>query len=152
MKYFYKTLIFIALFAFSLLYNWVTTRIANSFFPGSMSNKTMEDFSIPIIFTTTVIVAPILETLLGQFAPIELLRRFRKIGKPVACIAVSALVFAIGHSYSWVYIGVMIFPGILLAGYYWYIRSLDGRKAAFLWVMALHAAVNLVVFLDGYLL
>lgn len=152
MKILYKILIFLALFVFSLWYNWATTRIANTLFPGSLSNKEMKDFSIPIIFTSMVLVAPVLETLLGQMAPIELLRRFKKIGKSAVCIAVSALVFAIGHSHSWVYIVVMIVPGILLAGYYWYIRSHDGRTSAFLWVMALHAAVNLVVFLDGYIL
>ena len=144
--------LFFWFFVVAVLYNWGTSELMAVLTPGSLKAKAMDEFSLPVVFITLVLAAPLLETLFGQFIPIELLLRFEATLNPVVYLLTSTIVFAVAHSYNWVYILVMLFPGFLLAAYYGLLRHRWGTRTAFWWVAALHASINLISFFVNYIL
>ena len=86
-------------------------------------------------YITVILVAPLIETALGQALPYHLLRKIHFFQKRVwLIVVVSGLFFALQHFYSIVYILFTFVPGILLAAGY-HIRQ---GKHPFLCICAVH--------------
>lgn len=112
--------------------------LSNPMFSASMQEPVLTGTDI----FTSVILAPILETVLGQFLPIELLRRVTR--QPVILIGTSALFFMAMH-----YPVIEFFPSAfavgIVFGYAWLHQRKISLRAAF-WSVALsHALHNALV-------
>jgi uncharacterized protein len=88
----------------------------------------------------SVIVAPIIETLLFQFGLNEILVKL-KIKNYFLLLIVPSGLFALSHHYNWLYIIYTFFGGLLLNWFYLYAKV--NGKYAFWWVVLLHSLFNL---------
>jgi hypothetical protein len=88
-----------------------------------------------------VILAPILETLIFQYAIIEMIKSKR--GSDGLAVVVSALAFGLTHVYSVQYFTATFFSGLLFALIYLAFQMKN--KMPVLFVTILHAAYNLFV-------
>jgi membrane protease YdiL (CAAX protease family) len=106
--------------------------------------------SLPDIFFTTVIFAPIIETLIFQFLIIEsVLYLFKKLkisNSLFVSVAISGIFFGISHSYNIYYVLVTILLGFLL-GFFYLIAKNHKYMNAFLTVCIVHSCSNLVGFI-----
>lgn len=118
--------------------------IAINFYDDTLLESGLDDLNNFEIFFLTVIIAPLLETLIFQFLVIEGLFMLKI--KPKYIVLVSSMLFAIIHSYNLVYVLFIVFLGILYAIYYTLLRK-HGRYMAFGSVAILHAMLNLTAFL-----
>lgn len=103
------------------------------------------------------ILAPILETLLFQMIPVELLCRITPAvhgnrNHLFPCL-VSAIVFSLAHNYSASYMILAFCMGLCLAAVYTIVSTQKGRtwKDGFLWTMIFHMAKNALAFLSAVL-
>ncbi|MBX9891927.1 MAG: CPBP family intramembrane metalloprotease [Chitinophagaceae bacterium] len=102
------------------------------------------------IFILAVILAPLLETLVGQRLPISLCQKFLPSHKQSIGILSSTILFALMHlSYSiWYFLAILPMGWILALTYTIFQR----RKESAFWMTAiLHAFKNLLAFIAGYL-
>lgn len=88
-----------------------------------------------------VLIAPILETLIAQKIPYLLLRKFT--GKLYVIYFLSSILFALGHTYSFIYVLVTFFSGLLYIVLYSVLLKKDTKKA-FWGVFSIHAFNNLI--------
>ncbi|MGK9119087.1 CPBP family intramembrane glutamic endopeptidase [Olivibacter jilunii] len=129
-----------------LTFSGVTAFIATMIDPDLTYNP-IEKESIYVIFIISVIVAPVIETFIFQLAVIEIGYEFKLRGR--LPVLLSAILFGISHYYNWVYAMVMIFIGFIFAYSYVFIRNQYDIAKATLFVVSLHAASNLVSFLNN---
>jgi hypothetical protein len=97
-----------------------------------------------VIMVTVLVIAPLLETWLGQSLPFSVLYRL-KVKDPSWLIGVSAVWFGLQHVFGMT-IGAFIpgfLSGIILAYTFWHWRQVD-YPHAFWMTAALHAAINLL--------
>lgn len=98
-----------------------------------------------VIFITSVIIAPVIETFFAQQLVIEILyRNFKGDKLKIYGILISALVFGAFHWYNVFAIIAGFITGIILAWNYMYFRE---KGTAFLQTALLHAAYNFYAFL-----
>jgi CAAX amino terminal protease family. len=133
--------------AFILIFNLAISIIIS--FIGIDLN-TEEIFSsksfITLLFLACII-APLFETLLIQYFPMELFKnRFKK--RTLVRILLSSLLFSIGHTYNFYYMLVMFFMGISLATTYAIQRKKHSRTYAFYAVCLTHCLWNFFVLLE----
>lgn len=144
-----KNFKFLILFFFILfIYTVTTSSISNLFDPSLLETSMSKEKNLMFVFFMLVVVAPIFETLIYQTAVIEILLKF-KIGMRGA-IVISALLFGLSHSYSFIYILLAIGTGFVLAYYYASLRE-QGKINKILFVTILHALINLVVFIHNHI-
>jgi len=95
------------------------------------------------LFTLTVIIAPIIETLIAQVVPIELFSIIFKTKNKVLPVLTSALFFALMHYGYSIWYSIIILPlGLLLANTYVIFKK---RNESSFWVTtAIHALRNFV--------
>lgn len=141
----YIQLFFIFLIA-EMTFSGVTAFIATMIDPDLTYNP-IEKESIYVIFIISVIVAPVIETFIFQLAVIEIGYEFKLRGRLL--VLLSAILFGISHYYNWVYAMVMVFTGFIFAYSYVFIRNQYDIAKATLFVASLHAASNLVSFLNN---
>jgi uncharacterized protein len=84
------------------------------------------------------VIAPLLETLINQWACLRLLEKLR-VNASVA-ILISSLVFAVLHDYSFAYMATAFFAGVVLSTVFMIERRRRGHP--FLATMATHALKN----------
>lgn len=105
------------------------------------------DMQVPQInaidFIGAVIVAPPIETFLGQFLPITILRRFTKNNKIL--ITFSALIFSLLHLPVLGFLFAAFSIGLLFSWGY-IVKLKYGRKKAFFLITLSHAIHNLIAF------
>lgn len=101
----------------------------------------LESLSHTVKIITVLLVAPLLETWLFQYIPIELTMRYTK--RKTLAVAMSAILFACVHCYNVVYIAMALIGGIILALFYLY--SKKQNKSPFLATFLLHFCYNLYV-------
>ncbi|MEH6305631.1 CPBP family intramembrane glutamic endopeptidase [Olivibacter sp. CPCC 100613] len=141
----YIQLFFIFLIA-EMTFSGVTAFIATMIDPDLTYNP-IEKESIYVIFIISVIVAPIIETFIFQRGVIEIGYRFKLKGRWL--VFLSAILFGTAHHYNLVYALIMFFIGLLFAYSYLIIRNRYDTAKATLFVVLLHAASNLVAFLNN---
>jgi membrane protease YdiL (CAAX protease family) len=98
---------------------------------------------IGTLFLTTVL-APLIETFLGQALPIYLTQKFIKMRTNQLAIVISSIVFSLGHlGYSIWYFILIIPTGVLLAMTYIVFQL---RKESSFWMtFSVHSLRNLIV-------
>ncbi|NBC58980.1 MAG: CPBP family intramembrane metalloprotease [Bacteroidetes bacterium] len=103
----------------------------------------IENHSFFGLFFLTVIFTPILETLIAQVLPIELINRFFPNKNNLIPILISAFLFAVMHFAYSIWYSLVIFPlGLLLANTYVIFKK---RKESSFWVTAaIHSLRNLI--------
>ncbi len=114
-----------------------------------MLNKSyiMEFESTTEMIFILIFFAPIVETFIFQFLLINVLLKIRLIKSAIAVVVISAIIFAIGHSYN-IYGNVYIFiSGILLS--YSFILYIKKRGSAFWVVTAIHGLMNFIACLPN---
>lgn len=107
-----------------------------------------DEKSIIFLFLTTIIIAPIVETFLGQSLPYFLLRKvkyFRE--RNLLVLLTSSFFFGVLHFYSIFYIVYAFFLGlILMFGYM--VRIINDNKT-FLLITICHSLLNLAIFIKN---
>ena len=121
---------------------------------GSLSailNTTISDTDVAVsnsslieAFIVSVIIAPLIETLIFQYVIIKYLRKLNILkNRNSIIILISAILFGLAHTYSLQYVIHMFFIGILLA----YSFSIYEKKESspFWTVCAIHSLRNLTI-------
>lgn len=135
---------FFAFFSIFFIFQFVTATIANYINPELTSSKLQFD-SLLEEFVVAVVIAPIIETLIFQYAIIETLLNLKV--HPWISIIISALLFGVSHWYNPIYVIVLTVVGCILAYYYVALRYQNGFTQISL-VVLIHALFNTIVFLD----
>lgn len=125
---------FLSSFIFSFLADFFSTSLGKGF---NHNYSTTEKL---VLF---VIIAPILETLIFQYAVIEICKRV-KIALKYCCF-ISALAFAFCHLYNIFYFIYTFVAGLMFA--YLYTRGAN-QKQAILYPFIVHIIYNGAVFID----
>lgn len=98
----------------SIVYNVFSANIVAKYMGEGLKTPGLEGMSQVELFFMVVLITPMIETLIFQSSIIELAafggRKYELIG-----VVASSMVFAFSHSYSIVYILVMILPGLMLS-------------------------------------
>ena len=131
--------LFILVFFFpSVLLGAITTFLPEPDLTGSVTTD-----SVVLNLLIAVIVVPLIETLLFQSLIIEIICRIIKRPRKNICIAVmvSALAFALNHTYSLGYIIMTFFWGIIFAIAYYLGRY--RKESAIILVFLIHSFYNL---------
>lgn len=104
------------------------------------------DKSLLYIFIFTVIVGPIIETLIFQFGIIELILLLKK-NKffEILAILISSIIFGLTHNYNVYYIIFGVFIGIIF-GIIYIVAKRRKDMNAFTIVLIAHAFTNLIAF------
>lgn len=87
------------------------------------------------------LIAPVIETFLGQFMPIAILNRFTK--NTGYKVFVSAFIFSLGHLPVIGFLPTSFLIGLILA-WAFIIKAKESKKKAFLITVIIHSLVNMV--------
>ncbi|MCV9932284.1 CPBP family intramembrane metalloprotease [Flavobacterium sp. LS1R47] len=123
------------------LFNWINDTYFNY---SNESENGLKNFSGLGKFVIVVILAPILETLIFQFTPNEILEKL-KVRSYFLKITIPSLLFSLAHFYHPIYIVMSFIAGIILNKYY--IDTKNETRLFFILTVLLHSAYNLY----GYL-
>ena len=124
-------------FSFSLLAYFITG--------VGLRNYSIRNMAAMDEFLVAVVLAPILETFVFQYALIESIRQ--KI-KPLFACFLSATAFALGHCYSVFYFLFAFISGLIFAYLYCLEKSI---LKSFLLVLCAHFLYNLLIFMAKFL-
>ena len=108
---------------------------------GPVGGPSLVEESLVFQFVVAVLLAPLIETLIFQTAPILILRKYSS-ARPGLIVLVSSLWFAVLHDYDIAYIFYAFLVGLTLA--YSYVMYLEKTASAFWVVTAIHALRNLL--------
>ncbi|OOQ59286.1 CPBP family intramembrane glutamic endopeptidase [Mucilaginibacter pedocola] len=129
------TLCLILSIANGYFFNYLSTYV----FPGLEGNP-IDKESIQEQLFLAVLIAPLLETLVYQYASNKLLLKLR-ISNYYLLLFIPAVLFGLSHYYNPLYIVAMLVGGTIMNYLYLYCHT-NGHKA-FWWVALLHALYNL---------
>ena len=134
------------LFSFAFCLNYIlsfTKQYDIIFFDFQNNAKGIVPLSI-----TTIILAPLLETFLGQSFPYYLLRKVKYLRERSYLVLISsALFFGVLHFYSLFYIIYAFFLGLILS--YGYMVRIKNDKNAFLLIAICHSLLNIGIFIKN---
>jgi len=136
---------FIIVFVIYFSFQFLTALLANYFDP-TLTDSPLKNESLIGKFILIVIMAPIVETIIYQFAIIEI--GFRLKLRPLLCILISSLAFGFSHWYNPVYVFVTTVVGFIFAYYYIGLRPQNYTNRV-VFVVLLHALSNLIAFLNN---
>ena len=102
-----------------------------------------DKFSFLGLFTFAVVIAPLVETLIGQSLPIRLIQKYSARKPNIIALAVSAIIFSLMHFGYSIWYSLLTLPmGVLLAQAYIIFQE---RKESSFWVTcAIHSFRNLI--------
>lgn len=143
------------LFAIGFAWRLLVNVIVQGIFPLDIVDLGFKhsEFSM---FIRGIVLAPIIETLLFQLIPIELLLlgflNYTKKQYPLLVIIISALLFGLSHYYSIGYIVLTFFIGLYLAALYFVFRRRSNSIGhAYLMTAFFHLLYNLTSFVVSYI-
>lgn len=103
------------------------------------------------VFVEALVLAPIAETCINQFLPIELNAILKKKLPTVVIVIISAVIFGLSHTYSFIYAIYTFFIGLYLATYYVIIRQRSSQPRNAFWTVTFcHFIFNLTTFCDQF--
>lgn len=137
----YFILIFLIYFSFNLI-----TSVLATYFDPTLTSSPLKNKSLLAQFIVVVIIAPIIETIIYQFAIIEI--GFKLKLSPILIIIISSLAFGFSHWYNPVYVLVTTVVGFILAYYYTALRQQNYTNRV-VFVVLLHSLSNLIAFLNN---
>ncbi len=113
---------------------------------AELGGPKMEELGFGRSFMLAVVIAPILETLLGQLIPIKIVQKYVKWKTNIIAIITSSLFFALGHfSYSFWYFLLILPMGFVLS--VTYITFQKRTQSSFWTTVIVHSARNLIAVL-----
>jgi len=126
-------------------------------FYGIDMGPSPKDYGIVTNIIASIIIAPLLETIIFQYLPhkglsyIKPLKNNPKLFNWVY-IVFATFLFCLSHCYSLIYIFATIIPGMILAYYFNYLYRKFNYFNAIYFISLLHLSKNLLVLIDQYLL
>ena len=114
-----------------------------NFFHFKSSNYNGYKLSQNELFLIVVIIAPIIETYIAQFALMKFLKIY--ITNQIYLLIIASTFFGIMHNYNWLYMLVTFFLGLILNYYYLEVQKIS--KYSFFLTALLHSLYNLYGFL-----
>ena len=138
------TLLTAVCLALAILNGYFFNFINDKFFHFTSDENGLAHLPIEAKLAIIVFLAPIIETVIFQFIPIEILKN-TKLRNPVFLILIPSLIFAGAHWYHFIYI-IMAFVGGIILNYY-YVETQKISKYSFLLVVLLHSLYNLYGFI-----
>ena len=135
--------LFLIIFLIDVFYSLLSGSLLTFIEPSITEIPFFKSISLFEVFLISVIFGPLIETFIYQFLIIEILSKF-KVNTNII-IGISTIIFALSHNYNIIYILVIIFPGVLYASYYIYLK-VEKKHSPFLMIFVLHALSNLVAF------
>jgi len=121
----------------------VSAALANYINPDLTNTKLQFD-SLWEEFFVVVVIAPVIETVIFQYAFIETLANLKV--KAWICIVTSALLFGALHWHNPVYVMVTTVVGFIIAYYYMALRKQKGLNGIML-LIAIYALFNALAFI-----
>jgi len=106
----------------------------------------LKNKGLSYIFILTVLVAPVLETLIFQYGIIELLFRLKNKNKILYAILASAIVFGLSHYYNIFYVLNSFILGLAFATFYIIAKIRKDINPLYL-LFSIHSLINLVAFI-----
>lgn len=119
--------------------------LSRLFTNGGLREKAVGGMSAINEFLLAVILAPIIETLIFQYAIIETVRQKTR---PIYACLLSATAFALLHSYSIFYFLYALVSGLLFA-YLYYLEKSEWKS--FVIVLSAHCLYNLLTFMVKFI-
>jgi len=111
----------------------------------------LENKGLPFIFIITVLIAPVVETLIFQYGVIELFFKLKNKNKVLFAALASAILFSLSHYYNLLYILGAFILGLGFA--FFYIIAKSRKDINPFWFLAsIHSLLNLVAFISNDLL
>ena len=141
--------LFFTIFILKSIFYVITSFFAELYDPEITNTNIFEGLNLSSveIFILTVIVGPLIETIIFQYLIIEFLLRFKKI-KTNIIILVSALAFGCWHYYNLIYVLVTCVGGFIYASYYLYLKTKETESPLpLLYIFSLHALWNFLSFI-----
>lgn len=132
-------IVFLSCLLLKIFFSYFFSYISILFSIDAKNNNPFENEDVKFIFLTVVFIAPFLETLIFQYIPYYALKLI-KVHNYWLRLFIPTLIFGLCHYYSWMYILVMCFMGVILN--YFYLYCVANRKNAFIWVAILHSVYN----------
>lgn len=138
-------LYFLVFFLIDSLLGFLVTNALDYFSPDFAYNTFAENVPLLLWFITGVIGAPLFETIVFQFAILELLTKW-KVSASIS-IMISTFIFSLFHDYNITYIIYILLCGWVLPYYYMALRH-QGKYNKILLVFLLHVLGNFIAFLE----
>jgi hypothetical protein len=135
--YIFVPLILAAFFVFALIWNLLGLNVGD--------NPLVKDYSLWQLIVFGSIAVPLLETMLLQMLPIELMLRIktgRRKTLVASTIVLSSALFAATHWFNLRYVAYAFFMGLMLAFAYVVCKDKHGSGYAFTIVATIHALWN----------
>lgn len=127
-----------------LVLNVALSMIVSVVDPTSLTNP-IDEHSLIFRISLTLFLGPLFETFLFQYLIFEIGAHYKI---PIRYqIPISALSFALAHSYNLTYILAMVISGTFYAFVYLYYKSKTNKEVAFAAVFFIHTLSNLVALL-----
>jgi membrane protease YdiL (CAAX protease family) len=115
----------------------------------NIGGPTMNKFGLIESILLAVIIAPLIETYLGQALPIYLVQKFVKWKTNIVAIGFSTLLFSLGHVQYSIWYFILVAPvGLLLASTY--IIFQDRKESAFWITCFVHSLRNAIAVLFSF--
>lgn len=130
--------------ALSITNGYLFNYINDKFYQYSSNGNGLNDFSKTAKFLIVVLFAPIIETFISQFCPIELMKNF-KITNRAILIIIPSFLFSLMHQYHPIYMGMTFFSGLILC--YYYLEIQKTTKYSYFLTALLHSLYNLYGFI-----
>lgn len=106
----------------------------------------LKNKGLSYIFIATVLIAPVLETLIFQYGIIELSLRLKNKNKILYAILASAILFSLSHYYNIFYILSSFILGLAFATFY-IIAKIRKDINPFYLLFSIHCLINFVAFI-----
>jgi len=134
------SILYIGAFGFNYVFGFIKGRDLIWF------NIPNNEKSIGFIFISTILVAPIFETILGQSLPYYLLKKVKFLNeRNYLILLISSLFFGLLHFYSLFYILYAFLLGLVLM--YAYIIRIKTDKRTFFLIAICHSLLNIGIFI-----
>jgi len=134
-----------------LVFSYIISYAMHLFNPETLDIDYLNNKSIPVKFILTVIVTPIIETLIYQYAIIEIVFRILKSNKTTIAILLSSVIFGLSHFYNITYITATFILGLLFSCVYVIARKRNDVNPYWL-LTVIHGSINLMAFIVNDLL
>lgn len=138
-----------SLFFWSIISSYLIHKLIGVSLGRQNTNSIISDFNS---FIFIVFIVPIFETLIFQWLIIyQTYASYKRNYKRQLAILLSSVLFGLSHSYSFYYVLVTTFAGVLLASSFCHFREKTNWVSATIYVTIIHALSNLLVFITKML-
>lgn len=128
-------------FVLSILNGYIFLLLNNYFF--HLKNKKLQSLSSGDLHFLTLLLAPVIETIIYQYFLYLILNNILKLKNEILIIIIMAAAFGLSHTYHWLYMCTTFIGGLILNNFYIQIIKMKNMRYAVLLTMLLHFLYNL---------